>query len=73
MYLRDLELSYQCGGWCYPDYPLWALSKTPLDSCANAAGRAMEKSILHMGTQVSVFAIAVLISSSLWLLGLLPK
>jgi len=67
-YLEDLETKYQCGGWCYPDYPLWAVSQTPLDSCALAAGHAMGKCINHMGTQVSVFAIFVFISVSLWLL-----
>jgi len=68
IYLEALETKYQCGGWCYPDYPLWTSSKTPLDSCALAAGSAMGRSIQHMGTQVSVFAVAIFISVSLWLL-----
>merc|ERR1712086_441868 len=52
-YLKGLETSYQCGGWCSPGYPLWTRSKMPLDSCALAAGRAMDNSIKHMGMQVS--------------------
>jgi len=67
-YLQGLETSYQCGGWCTPDYPLWAVSKTPLDSCALAAGYAMGHSIDHMGSQVSAFSFIVIISVSLWLL-----
>lgn len=72
MYLRGLELSYQCGGWCTPDYPLWTLSKTPLDSCSLVAGHAMKSSIAHMGQQLSVYSFIILISVSLWLL-LRPK
>jgi len=43
-YLAHLEKSYQCGGWCYPDYPLWAVSETPLDGCALVAGIAILRS-----------------------------
>jgi hypothetical protein len=72
LYLKGLERSYQCGGWCFPDYPVWTSSKTVLDSCALAAGHAMQNSIAHMGAQVSVYCFIILISVSLWLL-LAPK
>ena len=41
-YLQQLEHTYQRGGWCVPHYPLWATSKTPLDSCALAAEWGVE-------------------------------
>lgn len=71
-YFQELEKSYDCGGWCSPSLPLWRTSKTPLDSCSISAGFAMTNSISHMGTQVSVYALIVLTSVSLWLL-LAPK
>jgi len=71
-YLAALEKDYQCGGWCTPGFPLWARSTTPLDSCALAAGHAMDSSIENMGKQVSIFSLILLISVSLWQL-LLPK
>lgn len=71
-YFQELEKSYDCGGWCTPEYPLWRPSKTRLDSCSISAGFAMTNSISHMGTQVSVYALIVLTSVSLWLL-LAPK
>jgi len=71
-YLAALETSYQCGGWCTPGFPLWARSTTPLDSCALAAGHAMDSSIANMGKQVSIFSLILLVCVSLWQL-LLPK
>lgn len=71
-YLAHLEEAYQCGGWCSPGYPLWTMSKTPLDSCSLAAGSAMQNSIKHMGKQVAIFSFIVLVGVSLWLL-LAPK
>jgi len=71
-YLAHLEKAYQCGGWCSPGYPLWTMSKTPLDSCSLAAGSAMNNSIKHMGMQVSIFSFIVLVGVSLWLL-MAPK
>jgi len=67
-YLQQLEHTYQCGGWCVPDYPLWETSKTPLDSCALAAGHSMGSSIKHMGSQVAVFSFIVMISVTTFLI-----
>mmetsp|Transcript_100181 Transcript_100181/g.188771 ORF Transcript_100181/g.188771 Transcript_100181/m.188771 type:complete len:268 (+) Transcript_100181:147-950(+) len=67
VYIQGLEETYRCGGWCFPDKPLWYFSATAMDSCSLVSGRAMQRSISSLGMMVAVYACVVMLSVSCFL------
>lgn len=67
-YLRGLEVTYRCGGWCAPSIPLWSYSEIVQDSCSLVAGRAMQRSISQLGMMVAAYSCVVMLSVSFFLI-----
>mmetsp|Transcript_16084 Transcript_16084/g.50537 ORF Transcript_16084/g.50537 Transcript_16084/m.50537 type:complete len:280 (+) Transcript_16084:116-955(+) len=66
-FLKTLETTYGCAGWCKEHEPLWTLSK-PQDSCSFATAFVMGVKIHPTANQVFVYCVAVLILTSAALL-----
>jgi len=63
-YLWHLEEQSQCGGWCYPDKPLFT-KKDVRDSCSAVAAEVFGVKVKRMAQQVVAISLLVLVATSL--------
>jgi len=63
-YLWHLEEEEQCGGWCYPDKPLFT-KRDVRDSCSAAAAEVFGIKVKRMAQQVVATSLLVLVATSL--------
>lgn len=67
-YLKHLEKTYRCGGWCNAHLPLWEPQWGESDSCSSVAGRSLTQQISLLGMQVTAYSGILLLTCSLGLL-----
>lgn len=63
-YLWHLEEEQQCGGWCYPDKPLFT-KRDVRDSCSAVAAEVFAVKVKRMAQQVVAISLLVLVATSL--------
>mmetsp|Transcript_120539 Transcript_120539/g.239958 ORF Transcript_120539/g.239958 Transcript_120539/m.239958 type:complete len:360 (+) Transcript_120539:92-1171(+) len=63
-YLWKLEEEHQCGGWCYPDKPLFT-KKDVRDSCSAVSAEVFGGKVKRMAQQVVAISLIVLVATSL--------
>ncbi|CAK0820630.1 unnamed protein product, partial [Prorocentrum cordatum] len=58
-YLKYLETSHSCSGWCYPGVQLWSTG-IHKDSCAAVVSQLYRSHVAPRGSQVGTFMLVVL-------------
>lgn len=70
-YLKEMETTLSCGGWCTTEDPLWVLGKTE-DSCSSVVAVILRYKAEHSFFQISVYSLVVVVFAAFALLAMAP-